>query len=176
MKKIFYGLMMTLSGLVLLMSWRTSWGEQITAADATAGSTGLTGQSSSSGSTATGSGSASGSSSATGSDSASGSGSASSATATRLADGTYTGDAVSTRYGNVQVSVTVAGGVITSVDVPQYPDSNGRDQQINARAIPTLVSETLDAQSAQIRMVSGATYTSQGYTRSLQSALDRAQS
>lgn len=164
MKKIFYGLMMTLSGLVLLMSWRTSWGEQLTAADATAGSTGLTGQSSSSGSAATGSGSSAGS------------GSASSATATRLADGTYTGDAVSTRYGNVQVSVTVAGGVITSVDVPQYPDSNGRDQQINARAIPTLVSETLDAQSAQIRMVSGATYTSQGYTRSLQSALDQAQS
>lgn len=164
MKKIFYGLMLTLSGLVLLMSWRTSWGEQLTAADATAGSTGLTGQSSSSGSAATGSGSSAGS------------GSASSATATRLADGTYTGDAVSTRYGNVQVSVTVAGGVITSVDVPQYPDSNGRDQQINARAIPTLVSETLDAQSAQIRMVSGATYTSQGYTRSLQSALDQAQS
>lgn len=164
MKKIFYGLMLTLSGLVLLMSWRTSWGEQLTAADATAGSTGLTGQSSSSGSAATGSGSSAGS------------GSASSATGTRLADGTYTGDAVSTRYGNVQVSVTVAGGVITSVDVPQYPDSNGRDQQINARAIPTLVSETLDAQSAQIRMVSGATYTSQGYTRSLQSALDQAQS
>jgi uncharacterized protein with FMN-binding domain len=58
--------------------------------------------------------------------------------------------------------------------VIDYPSSNGKDQQINARALPVLVQETLDAQSADIDMVSGATYTSDGYTESLQSALDQA--
>lgn len=56
-----------------------------------------------------------------------------------------------------------------------YPDSNGRDRQINSSAIPQLVTETISAQSAQIHMVSGATYTSNGYAQSLQSALDQAQ-
>mgnify|MGYP000630881574 CR=1 FL=1 len=60
------------------------------------------------------------------------------------------------------------------VQAVDYPDGNGRDRQINARAIPILVSETLDAQSAEIDFVSGATYTSDGYQQSLQSALDEA--
>ncbi|BCJ40290.1 FMN-binding protein [Actinoplanes ianthinogenes] len=87
---------------------------------------------------------------------------------------TYTGSAVSTRWGDVQVAITVADGRITSVSVPVYPNENGRDQQINARAIPALVQETLDAQSADIDTVSGATVTSDGYLQSLQSALDAA--
>jgi uncharacterized protein with FMN-binding domain len=74
----------------------------------------------------------------------------------------------------VQVQLTVAGGKITAVQVVQYPDSNGRDQEINAQALPILVKETLSAQSAKIDMVSGATYTSDGYLTSLQSALDQA--
>jgi len=74
----------------------------------------------------------------------------------------------------VQVQITVANGTVTAVDVVEYPTSNGRDQQINARAVPTLVQETLQAQSAGIDMVSGATYTSDGYLQSLQSALDQA--
>lgn len=90
-------------------------------------------------------------------------------------DGTYRGDVVSTRYGAVEVDITVSNGQITNVDVPQYPDSNPRDQAINSRAIPQLVSETLAAQGAQIDLVSGATYTSDGYVQSLQAALDRAQ-
>ena len=58
--------------------------------------------------------------------------------------------------------------------MPEYPNGNGRDQQINSYALPQLVSETLSAQSASIDMVSGATYTSQGYLQSLQSAIDQA--
>ena len=65
-------------------------------------------------------------------------------------------------------------GRITAADAIDYPMNNGRDQEINQYAIPQLVSETLQAQSAQIDMVSGATYTSQGYTTSLQSAIDQA--
>lgn len=88
--------------------------------------------------------------------------------------GTVTGAAADTRWGPVQVRVTVASGRITGVDVVQEPDGNGRDREINADAVPTLVSETLQAQGAQIDMVSGATYTSEGYVQSLQSALDQA--
>jgi len=87
---------------------------------------------------------------------------------------TVTGSTASTRWGPVQVQLTVAGRRVTAVDVVQYPDGNGRDQQINSSAIPTLVQETLSAQSANIDMVSGATVTSTGYIQSLQSALDQA--
>jgi uncharacterized protein with FMN-binding domain len=85
-----------------------------------------------------------------------------------------TGDSTDTRWGPVQVQITVANRKITDVNVIDYPSGNGRDQQINARALPVLVQETLDAQSAHIDMVSGATVTSEGYLGSLQSALDQA--
>jgi uncharacterized protein with FMN-binding domain len=87
---------------------------------------------------------------------------------------TVTGPSADTRWGPVQVELTIAGGAITDVTVVEYPRGNGRDQQINARALPTLVQETLDAQSADIDMVSGATVTSEGYLESLQGALDKA--
>jgi uncharacterized protein with FMN-binding domain len=87
---------------------------------------------------------------------------------------TVTGDSTDTRWGPVQVRITVDGSTITDVTVVDYPHENGRDQQINARALPVLVQETLDAQSANIDMVSGATVTSEGYLGSLQSALDQA--
>jgi uncharacterized protein with FMN-binding domain len=87
---------------------------------------------------------------------------------------TYTGSAASTRYGAVQVQITVSAGRITDATAVDYPDGNGKDQQINARAVPTLESETVAAQSADIHMVSGATYTSDGYVQSLQSAIDQA--
>jgi len=86
---------------------------------------------------------------------------------------TVTGDAVSTPYGPVQIKVTSSGGQITDVEVVQAPWSNGTDQQINGYALPILVKETLDTQTANIDMVSGATYTSNGYVMSLQSALDQ---
>jgi len=87
---------------------------------------------------------------------------------------TVTGSTASTRWGDVQVSITVTDGKITAVDVPEYPTGNGKDREINADALPVLTQETLAAQSADIDMVSGATVTSQGYLQSLQSALDNA--
>ncbi|WEK12518.1 MAG: FMN-binding protein [Candidatus Microbacterium phytovorans] len=176
MKKIVYGILATLSGLVLLFSYRTSLGDEIvpdaaavdaptsTAAGSTPSPSASTGSADSS---STNAGSTGGSD--TGSTSAS-----ASASASDLADGSYTGDAVNTRYGPVQVAIKVSGGAVSDVQVVDYPSSNPRDRQINERAIPELVSETISAQSAEIDMVSGATYTSDGYIRSLQSALDEA--
>ena len=87
---------------------------------------------------------------------------------------TITGGAVNTVWGPVQVKVTLNGSKITAVDVVQEPDGNPRDQEINAQAIPILTQEALAAQSAKIDAVSGASYTSEGYIGSLQSALDAA--
>jgi len=74
----------------------------------------------------------------------------------------------------VQVTVTVTDGKITDVAVPVYPSGNGKDQEINAYALPILRQETLSAQNANVDTVSGATVTSDGYLQSLQSALDAA--
>ena len=87
---------------------------------------------------------------------------------------TTTGDVAQTQWGPVQVELTVNAGKVTDVQVVQYPNGNPRDQEINSYALPVLIQETLDAQSADIDMVSGATVTSAGYEQSLQSALDRA--
>ena len=87
---------------------------------------------------------------------------------------TYTGDEVNTRWGIVQVAITVQDGKITASDAVQYPTENPKDQQINAYAVPQLNSETVQAQSDDIDAVSGATVTSNGYLQSLQSALDQA--
>ncbi|MEO7448883.1 MAG: FMN-binding protein [Humibacillus sp.] len=87
---------------------------------------------------------------------------------------TYSGDAVDTRFGPVQVQIIVAGGTITAVDVLQVPMSDRHDQMINSQAVPIYNDETVRAQSASIDVVSGATYTWQGYTQSLQSAIDAA--
>ena len=86
----------------------------------------------------------------------------------------YTGDAVTTRYGVVQVKVTVSGSKITDVGFVQLTAFDGRSQQINSYAAPQLLKETLSAQSAHVDTISGATYTSDGYLQSLQSALDQA--
>jgi uncharacterized protein with FMN-binding domain len=104
-----------------------------------------------------------------GSASASG-GTGSAATGTK----TVTGDTVQTRWGPVQVRVTIKDGKLTEVTAVTYPTDNPRDQEINSYAIPRLRSEALQAQSAEIDTVSGATYTSDGYRQSLQSALDSA--
>ncbi|GAB7035475.1 FMN-binding protein [Streptomyces sp. NPDC021749] len=90
------------------------------------------------------------------------------------ADGTYTGAPISTRYGTVQVAATVSHGLLTAVKVLHAPSENGRDREIAAYALPRLTQEALSAHSAHIDAVSGASYTSAGYVRSLQSALDRA--
>jgi uncharacterized protein with FMN-binding domain len=87
---------------------------------------------------------------------------------------TVTGSVATTRWGPVQVTITVTDGRVTAVDVPRYPTGNGKDRRINASALPILTKETLTAQSADIYLVSGATVTSEGYVQSLQSALDQA--
>ncbi|MEV8615927.1 FMN-binding protein [Amycolatopsis sp. NPDC051373] len=94
--------------------------------------------------------------------------------ATGSGAGTFTGAAADTPYGSVQVEITVAGGKITAARVLQVPQESGRDVRINSAAVPVLNQEVLQAQSAQIDTVSGATYTSQGYLQSLQSAIDAA--
>ena len=78
-----------------------------------------------------------------------------------------------TRYGPVQVQITVTGTKITEVTAIQVPSGNGRDQEINSYAVPPLTQEVLAAQSPHVDMVSGGTYTSEGYLTSLQSALDQ---
>jgi uncharacterized protein with FMN-binding domain len=100
----------------------------------------------------------------------SGSASAGASTGTR----TVTGDTVQTRWGPVQVRITLKNGRLTDVTAVTYPTDNPRDQEINSFALPRLRSEALQAQSASIDTVSGATYTSDGYRQSLQSALDSA--
>jgi uncharacterized protein with FMN-binding domain len=87
---------------------------------------------------------------------------------------TVTGAVAQTRWGPVQLQLQVTKGRISKVSVLQYPDGNGKDAEINGYALPILIRETQDSQSADIDMVSGATVTSDGYLQSLQSALDQA--
>lgn len=157
MRRIVVAVMSTISGLVLLFSYHTSRNEASTA---------VVGPGSSGGSTSA-SGSSSGASSAQSSGSSNGS-------ANSAASGTYTGDSVMTRWGAVQVEITVSDGKITAAEAVEYPQANARDRQINASALPVLAQEATQAQSADIDAVSGATVTSDGYIQSLQSAIDQA--
>jgi major membrane immunogen (membrane-anchored lipoprotein) len=157
-QRIVLWFMSTLTVVTLLFGYHTS-----TSSDMASGGTSVVAPAPGTGTTGTGS------------DTTSGSTSDSSGTATGTDPGqavTVTGSSTDTRWGPVQVQITVAGGEITDVTVVEYPTGNGKDRQINARALPVLVQETLDAQSADIDMVSGATVTSEGYIGSLQSALD----
>ena len=84
------------------------------------------------------------------------------------------GSVADTVYGPVQIQIQTSGHKITDVRILDAPSGSGRDQEINSYALPILRRETLAAQSADIQAVSGATYTSDGYRRSLQAALDAA--
>lgn len=110
---------------------------------------------------------------ATSSTTASSSTTSSSASSSGLKDGTYTGETSSNRFGSVTVSITVADGEITAVNATSDANDN-HSAQINSRTIPVLKSATLSAQDGDISTVSGATYTSESYITSLQSALDQA--
>lgn len=87
---------------------------------------------------------------------------------------TITGSAVNTPYGPVQVQIAVNGSKVTDVTMLAYPNGTSLDAQINSYALPTLIQQTIATNGTQVDMVSGATYTSQGYLQSLQSALDAA--
>lgn len=89
-------------------------------------------------------------------------------------DGTWKGAAVPFRYGTVQVAITVANGEIVSIDELQMPDRDRHSAQISRVAAPMLRKMALNAQSARIDVLSGATYTSLAYRKSLQSAIDQA--
>lgn len=168
MRRIVIALGTTLSGLVLLFSWPTSLNRPV---DASADASGASPDDAATSAVAD---SPSGAATGTGQSPGSVPGSASDPGSGDAASGTYTGAAVSTRWGPVQVEVTVVDGVITAATAVEYPTGNHRDQQINAYAIPRLEQETVDAQSTAVDMVSGATVTSRGYVRSLQDALDQA--
>lgn len=88
--------------------------------------------------------------------------------------GIYLGTSVPNQYGTVQVQVAMTAGKIVDVRAVRLPGGDGTSQQINRQAGPRLKQQALSAQNASIDGVSGATYTSDGYRRSLQAALDRA--
>lgn len=114
-----------------------------------------------------------GSSSSAGSTSTTGTGTPSSGSTT-YKDGAYTGSLADAYYGNVQVSVTISGGKITDVRFLQYPNTHQTSVIINQQAMPYLKQEAIQAQSANVQIVSGATFTSQAFQQSLQSALSQA--
>ncbi len=89
-------------------------------------------------------------------------------------DGTYTGSVEDAYYGNVQVQVTISGGQISDVQFLQYPNDRSTSRIINGQAMPYLKQEAIQAQSANVAGVSGATDTSQAFVASLINALNQA--
>jgi uncharacterized protein with FMN-binding domain len=89
-------------------------------------------------------------------------------------DGYFEGGVVETPYGPVQVTIAILQDRITSVQCPQFPNDRLRSQEISNSAIPTLIEEVIQAQSADINIVSGATETSVGFYESLKSSLEKA--
>jgi uncharacterized protein with FMN-binding domain len=96
------------------------------------------------------------------------------ATSSGYKNGTFQGPAVDAYYGLVQVQVSIQSGSIQSVQFLQYPSDRRTSQQINSIAMPYLQQEAIQAQSANVDIISGATLTSQGFEMSLQSALQSA--
>jgi uncharacterized protein with FMN-binding domain len=168
-KRAIGALLSTVLGLVLLLSFKTPEASGIASSSRTnqavvdqpvggksqsgtsTSQSGTSGTSGGTGKTATGAGGTSG-----------------------YADGTFTGQDVSMRYGDVQVQVTISGGAVTDVTALQLPNGDGHSSRISSIVEPMLRSEALQAQTASIDLISGATYTSGAYRQSLQSALDTA--
>ena len=162
MRRVVLALGGTVAGLVMLLSFRSHM-----ASTASAGVTAGSG----------GTGTSPGSSGAAGSGSSAASGAAAASAPVSAGSGTgtaVTGDAIATPYGPTQVQVTLNAGKIVKVTVLQHTDDGINSQMIDGHALPLLNSETLTAQSTKIDAVSGASYTSAGYIKSLQSALDKA--
>lgn len=89
-------------------------------------------------------------------------------------DGSYTGTTASNQYDDIQVAVVISNGKITSIMTPVLYGNSARSEEINSYAAPQLTGQAISAQSASIDGVSGASYTTQAYENSLQSALDQA--
>jgi len=124
-------------------------------------------------SSATSGGTSSGGGTNTGSPS-SGTGSSSGTSTGSTTAATFDGTQVQTRFGTVQVRVTIQDGKITEVTPLQLTDAERKSAQISSRAAPVLRSEVLQAQSANVQTIGGATVTSDAYLTSLQAALDAA--
>ncbi len=97
-----------------------------------------------------------------------------SATNASAASGTFTGRREYAYYGFVKVRATVQNGTVTDVRVLEYPNDNGRSQYINSVALPYLIQETVGGRSWRVDLISGATFTSVAYQKSLQEALGQA--
>jgi uncharacterized protein with FMN-binding domain len=91
-----------------------------------------------------------------------------------LRAGSYTGLKVNTRYGPLQVKVTISNGKIISITAPFSPADDGRSRTISATALPVLITQAITAQTGYVNGVSGASYTSEGFRSSLTSALLKA--
>jgi uncharacterized protein with FMN-binding domain len=168
MRRLLLALAGTAAGLAAVLSFKTQ-GSAAASGTVAAPETG-TQSSTSAPASAASAGSASGSAA-----SSSGGGAASKGgTAAAAGARAVTGAVANTSYGPMQVQVTMEGRKITGVKVLQQTNTGSLSQQIDANAIPQLTKETLAAQSARIDAVSGASYTSAGYIKSLQSALDKA--
>lgn len=89
-------------------------------------------------------------------------------------DGQYTGVLADAFYGGVQVRAIIQDGRIMDVQFLEYPQDRRTSARINSRAVPALRREAIQAQNAQVDIISGATLTSEAFIQSLQSALDQA--
>ena len=173
-------LVTTALALVLLFNFKTP--DEVVSRDAVA-STGRSSSTTPGSSSSGGSSSSSGPSSSRGPSSSSGPSSSRgpstsstaspSGTSPTARTETLTGSIIATRYGSVEVQLTITNGSITAVSALELP-SGGQSGEISSYVEPILSSEALTAQSANIDIVSGATYTSRAYAKSLQSALDQA--
>ena len=99
---------------------------------------------------------------------------ASTTTTGQYKDGSYTGTTSSNRYDDIQVAIVISGGKITAITTPTLRGESGHSTQINSYAVPQLKTQAIAAQSASIDGVSSASYTTEAYVSSLQSALDQA--
>lgn len=151
---------------ILIAGWQSGVHVADTSSAVASAATGTTGT------TGTGTGSeASGTDDSTSSAGSSGAGTTG---ASAKAVGTYAGSVVQTRFGSVQVQITVQAGKITDVTALQLTDAERKSVQISNRAAPLLRDEVLQSQSADVQTISGATVTSDAYLNSLQAALDAA--
>jgi uncharacterized protein with FMN-binding domain len=178
MRRVILAIAGTAAGLVLLLSFKTHRTGVLAMPPAAITGTGAGGSASASSAGGAAAGSM-GKGTARGKGAASGNGSSGSKGAAGTTTGgsvskTVTGGVAQTIYGPVQVKIMVKNGKVTAADAVQYPDNTPRDMQLNAYAIPVLNQEAVAASSARIDAVSGATYTSEGYISSLQSAIDEA--
>ncbi len=154
----------TVVGLVLLLGYRSEGAVRVAKVDAGAGTS----------STSLGTNTTIGSGTNSGTNTGTNTATTVPTAASSSSDRTYTGQDVSYRYGDIEVAVTVDGSRIVTVSVPQDDTFSPYSQTVNSAAVPILVREAVAAQGIDFDVVSGATYASDAFAQSLQSALDKA--